>query len=282
MPGSFDCFCCPHTSVHRPSIACLAVFLCGPGPPPPGPTFGRKSNLLKDKLGRGHWWTTNFWVADPPPPLLKHPPPLPKGPRGLVPTPPPPTSPASHPPHVPQTGHVADLVEGLLRSYMAQLIPKAKLRAQHLLTNRELLENKELHPIRFLLQLFQGLKPTKNFRHLNLFIDGLRQVRGRGGALAGNLTAECGGLSHGFRHPRAPTVCWRKGEESRPGLILTSLQRWGVPPPPKRLGQFSSAPLANQNFSLAPLAPMSFDEKIFFGAFGASKTSAPLERGGGG
>ena len=30
LPGSFDCFCCPHTSVHRPSIACLAVFLCGP------------------------------------------------------------------------------------------------------------------------------------------------------------------------------------------------------------------------------------------------------------
>ena len=29
--GSFDCFSCPHTSVHRPSIACLAVFLCGPG-----------------------------------------------------------------------------------------------------------------------------------------------------------------------------------------------------------------------------------------------------------
>ena len=29
--GSFDCFCCPHTSVHRPSIACLAVFLCGRG-----------------------------------------------------------------------------------------------------------------------------------------------------------------------------------------------------------------------------------------------------------
>ena len=26
--GSFDCFCCPHTFVHRPSIACLAVFLC--------------------------------------------------------------------------------------------------------------------------------------------------------------------------------------------------------------------------------------------------------------
>ena len=31
LPGSFDCFCCPHTSVHRPSIACLAVFLRGPG-----------------------------------------------------------------------------------------------------------------------------------------------------------------------------------------------------------------------------------------------------------
>ena len=31
LPGSFDCFCCPHTSAHRPSIACLAVFLCGPG-----------------------------------------------------------------------------------------------------------------------------------------------------------------------------------------------------------------------------------------------------------
>ena len=31
LPGSFDCFCCPHTSVHRPSIACLAVFQCGPG-----------------------------------------------------------------------------------------------------------------------------------------------------------------------------------------------------------------------------------------------------------
>ena len=31
LPGSFDCFCCPHTSVHRPSIACLAVFLRAPG-----------------------------------------------------------------------------------------------------------------------------------------------------------------------------------------------------------------------------------------------------------
>ena len=31
LPGSFDCFGCPRASVHRPSIACLAVFLCGPG-----------------------------------------------------------------------------------------------------------------------------------------------------------------------------------------------------------------------------------------------------------
>ena len=31
VAGSFDCFCCPCASVHRPSIACLAVFLCGPG-----------------------------------------------------------------------------------------------------------------------------------------------------------------------------------------------------------------------------------------------------------
>ena len=28
LPRSFDWFCCPRTSVHRPSIACLAVFPC--------------------------------------------------------------------------------------------------------------------------------------------------------------------------------------------------------------------------------------------------------------
>ena len=32
LPRSFDFFCCPHTSVHRPSIACLAVLLCARGP----------------------------------------------------------------------------------------------------------------------------------------------------------------------------------------------------------------------------------------------------------
>ena len=26
--GSFDCFCCPHTSVLRPSTTCLSVFPC--------------------------------------------------------------------------------------------------------------------------------------------------------------------------------------------------------------------------------------------------------------
>ena len=28
LPGSFGCFCRPRASVHRPSITCLAVFLC--------------------------------------------------------------------------------------------------------------------------------------------------------------------------------------------------------------------------------------------------------------
>ena len=28
LPGSFDCFCCPPTSVLRPSKICLAVFPC--------------------------------------------------------------------------------------------------------------------------------------------------------------------------------------------------------------------------------------------------------------
>ena len=28
LAGSFDCCCHPRASVHRPSVACLAVFLC--------------------------------------------------------------------------------------------------------------------------------------------------------------------------------------------------------------------------------------------------------------
>ena len=35
ISGAHDCFCCPRASVHRPSIACLAVFLCARGPSPP-------------------------------------------------------------------------------------------------------------------------------------------------------------------------------------------------------------------------------------------------------
>ena len=30
--GSFDCFCCPHTSVLRPSTTCVAAFPCACGP----------------------------------------------------------------------------------------------------------------------------------------------------------------------------------------------------------------------------------------------------------
>ena len=64
LPGSFDCFCCPHTSVHRPSTACLAVFLCGPGAlflhvlsrpsticPPPTPPRNGTGTLRSDTHG---------------------------------------------------------------------------------------------------------------------------------------------------------------------------------------------------------------------------------------
>ena len=37
LQGSFDCFCCPHTSVLRSSIACVSVFPCACAPPPPAP-----------------------------------------------------------------------------------------------------------------------------------------------------------------------------------------------------------------------------------------------------
>ena len=33
--GSFDCFCCPHTSVLRASTTCLSVYLCEPQVPCP-------------------------------------------------------------------------------------------------------------------------------------------------------------------------------------------------------------------------------------------------------
>ena len=42
LPRSFDCFRCPRTSVHRPSVACLAVFL-----------FPPKRNCLDPRGGGG-------------------------------------------------------------------------------------------------------------------------------------------------------------------------------------------------------------------------------------
>ena len=50
LPGSFDCFCCPHTSVYRPSIACLAGRADGvrrAPPPPPCVTFRRVAVSLR-------------------------------------------------------------------------------------------------------------------------------------------------------------------------------------------------------------------------------------------
>ena len=70
LPGSFDCFCCPHTSVHRPSIACLAVPgrwrhplsapSCSPlprgvymrFPPQPSPKLGPPTPSLADEAKR--------------------------------------------------------------------------------------------------------------------------------------------------------------------------------------------------------------------------------------
>ena len=58
LPGSFDCFCCPHTSVHRPSIACLAVFPCGPGAlflhalSPPSTLKARKTTVRRGPVPR--------------------------------------------------------------------------------------------------------------------------------------------------------------------------------------------------------------------------------------
>ena len=64
LRGSFDCFCCPHISVHRPSIACLAVFLCGPGalPPPPPNRTPQYLPLVCGKFHGTPWISCrNFW-----------------------------------------------------------------------------------------------------------------------------------------------------------------------------------------------------------------------------
>ena len=62
LPGSFDCFCCPHTSVHRPSIACLAVFLCVPTAPHPTPPM---RFLSRSCVGSGHNDASGAWNALP-------------------------------------------------------------------------------------------------------------------------------------------------------------------------------------------------------------------------
>ena len=58
LPGSFDCFCCPHTSVHRPSIVCLCFCeaqvpcsstRCPPSAPQPfAHTEARSPGLTRD------------------------------------------------------------------------------------------------------------------------------------------------------------------------------------------------------------------------------------------
>ena len=72
LPGSFDCFCCPHTFVHRPSIACLAVCLCAPSPP-------RRMYRRNPKIGGGRTvgggggghFAQGAWRANVP--ALRHP-----------------------------------------------------------------------------------------------------------------------------------------------------------------------------------------------------------------
>ena len=68
LPGSFDCFCCPHTSAHRPSIACLAVFLCGPGAlfptPYPPPLRGILNPRPRGTANHRCLGTTNCFQAE--------------------------------------------------------------------------------------------------------------------------------------------------------------------------------------------------------------------------
>ena len=71
--GSFDCFCCPHTSVLRSSTAYLSVFPCARAPgalPRTGPSGGPlgAGSLGAGSLGRRR--TTALSAAPPPPPLL--------------------------------------------------------------------------------------------------------------------------------------------------------------------------------------------------------------------
>ena len=82
LPGSFDCFGCPRASVHRPSIACLAVFLCGPGAflpraptPPRAPrTDATPAARVRPTDGR----SAPAALPPSPPPGLARPPPPPR------------------------------------------------------------------------------------------------------------------------------------------------------------------------------------------------------------
>ena len=92
-------------------------------------------------------------------------------------------------------------------------------------------------------------------------------------------------------HLKPRTSSW-EGEEQ--GTLNNSAHHRGgggvpAPPPPPRWtppqkywAKFSSRPSADQTFSLAPLVPISLDQKIFSSAFSASKNSAPPGGGGGG
>ena len=50
LPGSFDCFCCPHTSVHRPSIA-----------PPPAPVPAGLACIRSLTAARRCWAVLDAW-----------------------------------------------------------------------------------------------------------------------------------------------------------------------------------------------------------------------------
>ena len=80
LRGSFDCFCCPHTSVLRPSTTCLSVFPCTGNPPPPPPPPPPHMCSQNDQRDVGIILSRRCWGRPPPPP----------GTAGRAPPPPPP------------------------------------------------------------------------------------------------------------------------------------------------------------------------------------------------
>ena len=73
-----------------------------------------------------------------------------------------------------------------------------------------------------------------------------------------------------------PTEGHRTRSATQPGLLLTSRHRWGgappLAPPVNRLGRIFFHAFGQSKFSLAPLEPISSDQKFF----GTSKNSAPF------